>query len=59
VKFINTFDSLLENGIVFILKKDKLRDDVLARTGLRVIRFSDKEAFESIDAVMVRIRSYL
>ncbi|MEW6109777.1 MAG: DUF559 domain-containing protein [Nitrospirota bacterium] len=40
-------------------KKDKVRDDVLKRTGLRVLRSSDKEVFENIDAVMERNRSYL
>ncbi|MEW6109055.1 MAG: endonuclease domain-containing protein, partial [Nitrospirota bacterium] len=40
-------------------EKDKVRDDVLKRTGLRVLRFSDKEIFENIDAVMERIWSYL
>ncbi|MEW6109649.1 MAG: DUF559 domain-containing protein [Nitrospirota bacterium] len=40
-------------------EKDKVRDDVLKRTGPRVLRFSDKEVFENIDAVMERIWSYL
>ncbi len=40
-------------------KKDKVRDDFLTKTGLRVIRFSDREVFENIDAVMAKIWSYL
>ena len=40
-------------------EKDRVRDDVLKRTGLRVLRFSDREVFENIDAVMERIWSYL
>jgi len=40
-------------------EKDRVCDDVLKRTGLRVLRFSDREVFENIDAVMERIWSYL
>jgi very-short-patch-repair endonuclease len=44
-----------ENG----RKKDRLRDDSLTRMGIKVLRFSDREVFENIGAVMEKIWSYL
>ena len=44
-----------ENG----REKDRLRDDVLTKMGIKVLRFSDREVFENIEAVMERIWSYL
>ncbi len=40
-------------------EKDEMRDDDLKRTGLRVLRFSDKEVLGNIDAVTERIWSFL
>ena len=40
-----------ENG----REKDRLRDDVLTKMGIKVLRFSDREVFENIEAVMERI----
>jgi very-short-patch-repair endonuclease len=33
-------------------EKDKARDEYLARVGLRVIRFSDREVFENLEGVV-------
>ena len=41
------------------IENDRVRDDVLKRMGLRVLRFSDREVFESTDAVVEKIWSYL
>jgi very-short-patch-repair endonuclease len=35
--------------------KDSVRDDVLTRIGLRVLRFSDRDVFENIGGVMEKI----
>ena|SRR3990170_6230405 len=40
-------------------EKDSVRDEVLKRTGLKVLRFSDREVFENIGAVMENIWSHL
>ncbi len=39
--------------------KDEHRDEILNKTGLRVLRFSNREVFENIDAVMEKIWSNL
>jgi very-short-patch-repair endonuclease len=39
--------------------KDQLRDNVLAKTGVKVLRFSDKEIFENLDGVIESIWSHL
>jgi len=44
-----------ENG----REKDRLRDDALAKMGIKVLRFSDREVFDNINAVMGKIWSYL
>jgi len=44
-----------ENG----REKDRLRDDAMTRMGIKVLRFSDKEVFENIGAIMEKIWSYL
>ena len=40
-------------------ENDRVRDDVLKKAGLRVLRFSDREVFENSAAVMQSIWSYL
>ena len=40
-------------------EKDRLRDETLTRMGIKVLRFSDREVFENIDAVIDNIWSYL
>lgn len=35
--------------------KDKVRDDILTRMGIKVLRFSDRDVFENIDGVMGKI----
>jgi very-short-patch-repair endonuclease len=40
-------------------KKDRTRDDVLRKMGLKVLRFSDKDVFENLGGVMERIWSWL
>ncbi|MEW6377857.1 MAG: endonuclease domain-containing protein [Thermodesulfobacteriota bacterium] len=40
-------------------RKDQLRDDVLAKMGLNILRFSDRDVFENISGVMERIWSHL
>jgi len=39
--------------------KDKARDNVLMRMGLRVLRFSDRDVFDNMSGVMERIWSHL
>ena len=39
--------------------KDCIRDDSLAKKGITVLRFSDKEIFENIGGVLETIWSYL
>jgi very-short-patch-repair endonuclease len=39
--------------------KDRTRDDVLRKMGVRVLRFSDRDVFENTDGVMERIWSCL
>lgn len=39
--------------------KDQSRDTVLLGTGLKVLRFSDKEVFHNINGVLERIWSHL
>ena len=34
---------------------DRRRDDALSRMGLKVLRFSDREVFENVEAVMETI----
>jgi very-short-patch-repair endonuclease len=36
-------------------EKDRTRDDVLRKMGLKVLRFSDRDVFENISGVMERI----
>lgn len=36
-------------------EKDKVRDDYMSKQGYRVLRFSDREAFENLDGVIQRI----
>jgi very-short-patch-repair endonuclease len=36
-------------------EKDKTRDDVLRKMGIKVIRFCDRDVFENMDGVMERI----
>jgi len=40
-------------------EKDKKRDDYMRRTGITVLRFSDREVLGQIDAVLERIWSLL
>lgn len=40
-------------------EKDRTRDDVLRKMGLRVLRFSDRDVFENIGGVMEEIWSCL
>ena len=40
-----------EEGIA----KDKLRDDYMRKQGYKVVRFSDKEIFENLTAVLEKI----
>jgi very-short-patch-repair endonuclease len=44
-----------EDGI----EKDKIRDDFMSKMGIKVLRFSDREVFENIEAVLEKIWSYL
>jgi len=37
------------------LNADRKRDEALSKIGLKVLRFSDREVFENIDAVMDKI----
>jgi len=39
--------------------KDRTRDDVLIKMGIKVLRFSDRDVFENIDGVMEEIWSCL
>ena len=39
--------------------KDRARDDVLAKMGIKVLRFSDRDVFENIGGVMEEIWSCL
>jgi very-short-patch-repair endonuclease len=39
--------------------KDRTRDDVLIKMGVKVLRFSDRDVFENIDGVMEEIWSCL
>ena len=39
--------------------KDRARDDVLGKMGLKVLRFSDRDVFENMGGVMERIWSFL
>ena len=39
--------------------KDRIRDDVLIKMGIKVLRFSDRDVFETIGGVMEEIWSYL
>jgi very-short-patch-repair endonuclease len=39
--------------------KDRARDDVLRRVGIKVLRFSDRDVFENMDGVMQGIWSCL
>jgi very-short-patch-repair endonuclease len=39
--------------------KDRARDDVLRKMGIKVLRFSDREIFENMDGVMQGIWSCL
>lgn len=41
------------------LQKDQTRDAYLASTGLRVIRFSDREVFKDLQEVLERVWKYL
>jgi very-short-patch-repair endonuclease len=41
------------------LWKDKVRDSYLTSLGFRVLRFSDREVFESIEGVLETICGYL
>ncbi len=36
-------------------EKDRLRDDCMARTGLTVLRFSDREVLQNLEAVLERL----
>jgi very-short-patch-repair endonuclease len=38
--------------------KDKKRDDFLKEQGLRVLRFSDREVFENLEGILIRILEY-
>ena len=40
-------------------EKDQLRDDVLTKMGVKVLRFSDREVFENLKGVLESIWSYL
>jgi len=40
-------------------EKDSIRDNVLTKMGVKVLRFSDREVFENINGVMERIWSHL
>jgi very-short-patch-repair endonuclease len=40
-------------------ERDSIRDDILIKMGIKVLRFSDKDVFENIDGVIERIWSYL
>lgn len=40
-------------------EKDKKRDDYMTRVGIIVLRFSDREVFENLDAVLEKIWSEL
>ena len=39
--------------------KDRARDDVLTKMGIKVLRFSDRDVFENIGGVMEEIWSCL
>ena len=39
--------------------KDRTRDDVLMEMGIKVLRFSDRDAFENMGGVMERILNCL
>jgi very-short-patch-repair endonuclease len=39
--------------------KDRTRDDVLIKMGIKVLRFSDREVFQNIGGVMERVWSCL
>jgi very-short-patch-repair endonuclease len=36
-------------------EKDRIRDDYMARIGIKVLRFSDREVFKNLDAVLDEI----
>jgi very-short-patch-repair endonuclease len=40
-------------------EKDSIRDDVLTKMGIKVLRFSDREIFKNIDGLMEGIWSHL
>ncbi len=40
-------------------KKDYIRDDALAKMGIKVLRFSDREIFKNVTGVMESIWSQL
>ena len=40
-------------------QKDRARDDYMTQHGLRVLRFSDRDVFESIDGVLETIYRHL
>jgi very-short-patch-repair endonuclease len=40
-------------------EKDMVRDNYMGNLGIRVVRFSDREIFEKLDAVLERIWSLL
>ena len=40
-------------------KKDEMRDSYMKSLGMTVLRFSDREVFEQLDAVMQKIWDYL
>jgi len=37
------------------IEKDKIRDDYMREHGLKVLRFSDREAFENLNGVIERV----
>jgi len=41
------------------IEKDKLRDRYLSSLGLKVLRFSDRDIFKSMDGVLERIFEFL
>jgi len=36
-------------------EKDRLRDEYMARTGIRVLRFSDREVLENLESVLEKL----
>jgi very-short-patch-repair endonuclease len=39
--------------------KDQLRDDVLTKMGVKILRFSDRDVFENLNGVMECVWSHL